>query len=99
MKLDPRVRELVESVVARQELELVHVEMAGGRSLILQVYIDKPGGVTVDDCAKVSERLSLHLMWKITSHRNTRSKSLRRGWIAGCINQRITSGSRACPRM
>lgn len=61
MKLDPRVRELIESVVARQELELVHVEMAGGRSPILQVYIDKPGGVTVDDCAQVSERLSVHL--------------------------------------
>ena len=61
MKLDPRVRELVERVVARQALELVHVEMAGGRSPILQVYIDKPGGVSVDDCAQVSERLSVHL--------------------------------------
>ena len=61
MKLDTRVQELVEKVVARLELELVHVEMAGGRQPILQVYIDKPGGVTVEDCAQVSERLSLHL--------------------------------------
>lgn len=61
MKLDPRVQELVEKVVTRLELELVHVEMAGGRQPILQVYIDKPGGVTVEDCAQVSERLSLHL--------------------------------------
>jgi ribosome maturation factor RimP len=61
LKLDTRVQELVEKVVARLELELVHVEMAGGRQPILQVYIDKPGGVTVEDCAQVSERLSLHL--------------------------------------
>ncbi len=61
MKLDPRVQELVEKVVKRLELELVHVEMAGGRQPTLQVYIDKPGGVTVEDCAQVSERISLHL--------------------------------------
>jgi ribosome maturation factor RimP len=61
VKLDPRVQELVERIVTRMELELVHVELAGGRSPILRVYIDKPGGVTVDDCANVSERLSLHL--------------------------------------
>lgn len=61
MKLDPRVQELIERVVTRLELELVHAEMVGGRSPVLQVYIDKPGGVTLDDCTKVSERLSLHL--------------------------------------
>ncbi len=61
MKLDPRVQELVERIVARLELELVHVEWAGGRQLTLCVYIDKPGGVTVDDCAEVSRHLSVHL--------------------------------------
>jgi ribosome maturation factor RimP len=61
VKLDPRVQELIERVVTRQDLELVHVEMAGGRSPVLRVYIDKPGGVTLDDCAAVSERLSVHL--------------------------------------
>jgi ribosome maturation factor RimP len=61
VKLDPRVQELVERVVTRLELELVHAEMAGGRSPVLRIYIDKPGGVTVEDCAHVSERVSLHL--------------------------------------
>jgi len=61
VKLDPRVQELVERLVTRQELELVHVEIVGGRKPILRVYIDKPGGVTLDDCAAVSERLSVHL--------------------------------------
>jgi ribosome maturation factor RimP len=61
VKLDPRVQELVERLVTRQELELVHVELVGGRKPILRVYIDKPGGVTLDDCTAVSERLSVHL--------------------------------------
>lgn len=61
MKLDPRVQELVERLVTRQGLELVHVEWGGGRQKTLCVYIDKPGGVTLDDCAEVSRELSVHL--------------------------------------
>lgn len=39
--------------------ELVDVEFAGsGPRMTLRVYIDKPGGVTVDDCADVSRQLS-----------------------------------------
>lgn len=42
-----------------QGFELVEVEFRteGGRR-ILRVYIDKPGGVTIDDCADVSQVLS-----------------------------------------
>lgn len=59
--VDPRIREITERVTAREGLELVHVEVTGGRNPILRVYIDKPGGVTIDDCAAVSERISLIL--------------------------------------
>jgi len=39
--------------------ELVDVELTGnGPRMTLRVYIDKPGGVTVDDCADVSRQLS-----------------------------------------
>ncbi|UCH52816.1 MAG: ribosome maturation factor RimP [Pseudomonadota bacterium] len=42
--------------------ELVDVEMVGGgRRPTLRVYIDKPGGVTLDDCADVSRQLSMIL--------------------------------------
>jgi ribosome maturation factor RimP len=39
--------------------ELVDVEYAadGGRN-VLRVYIDRPAGITVDDCAKVSRQVS-----------------------------------------
>jgi ribosome maturation factor RimP len=61
LMVDPRIREIAERVTAREGLELVHVEVTSGRNPILRVYIDKPGGVTIDDCASVSERISLIL--------------------------------------
>ena len=59
VKLDPRISEIIRRVTEREGLELVHVELTGGRNSILRVFIDKPEGVTLDDCAAVSERLSL----------------------------------------
>lgn len=39
--------------------EILAVELSGrGSSTVLRVYIDGPEGVTVDDCAKVSNQLS-----------------------------------------
>ena len=39
--------------------EIVAVELTGqGPSTVLRVYIDGPNGVTVDDCAKVSDQVS-----------------------------------------
>jgi ribosome maturation factor RimP len=61
LKVDPRISEIAERVTTREGLELVHVEVTSGRNPILRVYIDKPGGVTVDDCAQVSDRISLIL--------------------------------------
>jgi ribosome maturation factor RimP len=61
VSLDPRIREIVERAAAREGFELVHVELVGGRSKILRIYIDKPGGVTADDCATMSNRVGLIL--------------------------------------
>lgn len=61
MALDPRIREIIERVTAREGFELVHAELSGGRSKFLRIFIDKPGGVTIDDCAKVSDRVGLIL--------------------------------------
>ncbi len=52
-------RRLIEPGVEALGFELVDVQLGGsGRSRVLRVYIDVPGGVTVDDCAEVSEQLS-----------------------------------------
>lgn len=53
-----RIREIAERVAASSGLELVEVEYrGGGKSRMLRVYIDKPGGVTHEDCANLSREV------------------------------------------
>ena len=48
---------LLETTVSGMGYELVGVERpAGGR--LLRIYIDKPSGISVDDCATVSHQLT-----------------------------------------
>ena len=51
---------IIERVIAREGLELVHWERVGpsGNS-ILRIYIDKPGGINHDDCERVSKQAGL----------------------------------------
>ena len=56
--VEARVREVAERAALERGLELVHVELAGGaRSPIVRVFIDKPGGVTHEDCSAVSNHV------------------------------------------
>jgi ribosome maturation factor RimP len=48
---------VVEPAVAGMGYELVDVQQSSGGGL-LRLYIDKPGGITVDDCAAVSRHLT-----------------------------------------
>lgn len=48
---------LLETTLGGMGYELVGVERPG-RGRLLRIYIDKPGGVTVDDCAAVSHQVS-----------------------------------------
>jgi ribosome maturation factor RimP len=47
----------IERVVSGLDYEFVHLEWIP-RSGLLRVYIDKEGGVGLEDCARVSEQLS-----------------------------------------
>jgi ribosome maturation factor RimP len=50
-----RVYELIEPILRTLDIELVDVEYLTERGRwVLRVYIDKKGGVTLDDCARVS---------------------------------------------
>jgi len=50
-----RVQALAERVVIDHGLELVHAEVPGPENKpIVRVFIDKPGGVTHEDCSQVS---------------------------------------------
>jgi ribosome maturation factor RimP len=53
-----RIQEIAERVAIDHGLELVHVEVAGpDNKPIVRVFIDKPQGVTHDDCSEVSTHL------------------------------------------
>jgi ribosome maturation factor RimP len=50
-----RIREVVLPILESMGLELVDLELSGrGKGGYLRVFIDKPGGVTVEDCEQVS---------------------------------------------
>jgi ribosome maturation factor RimP len=52
------VREVAERVAVSSGLEVVEVELRGaGKSRMLRIFIDKPGGVTHDDCANLSREV------------------------------------------
>ncbi len=54
-----RVTELAAPLLASQGMELVDLEYRReGRDMILRLFIDKNGGISLDDCAEVSRELS-----------------------------------------
>ncbi len=61
-ELQDRVAELVAPVAQSAGIELVDVQFAAehGRK-VLRIFIDKPGGVTIDDCGSISSELAVAL--------------------------------------
>jgi len=58
-KITDIVAELAQPVVEQADCELVDVVYEKeGSDWFLRVYIDKPGGVTLDDCEKISRHLN-----------------------------------------
>ncbi len=54
-----KTEKLVTPIVEANSFELVDVEyVKEGGNYYLRVYIDKPGGITIDDCELVSRALS-----------------------------------------
>jgi ribosome maturation factor RimP len=53
------VRAIVERVAGSLGVEVVEVELrGGGKSRMLRIFIDKPSGVTHEDCATLSREVS-----------------------------------------
>lgn len=53
-----RVRAIAAAAAGSSGIELVNVEIAGTkRDAVLRIYIDKEGGVTLDDCGAVSREI------------------------------------------
>lgn len=62
LKLAPQIRQLVKEVVEDEGYELIHVEFAsGGSAPVLRIYADRPGGITVSECAELNRRIGVFL--------------------------------------
>jgi ribosome maturation factor RimP len=56
--IDERIREIAAQSAKRNDLELVHIQAKGAKNnLTIRIFIDKKGGVTHDDCAKMSREI------------------------------------------
>src|SRR5215470_12804919 len=59
MTLRERLVALIEPVLVRSGYELVELEYAAGRAqAVVRIFIDRPAGVTVDDCERVSREVA-----------------------------------------
>lgn len=59
MELLARLEEIILDLLEKKGYELVELKLSGaGRNQCLRVFIWKEGGVTIDDCQKISESLS-----------------------------------------
>ena len=56
--LEERLRSLAEPVLARHGADLVDIEVKRGRTSLVRVVADQPGGIDLDTCAQVSQELS-----------------------------------------
>lgn len=57
--LEQKLQELLSDTIEAMGFELVGVEnQRAGRFLTVRLYIDKEGGVTIDDCSDVSRQVS-----------------------------------------
>jgi ribosome maturation factor RimP len=56
-----RLLEILEPAVAAMGYELADLDAHLGRRGLLRLYIDREGGVTLDDCQRVSEQIGAFL--------------------------------------
>ncbi len=60
--LETRITGLAEQIAASVGMEVVLVEIKGdGNRSVVRTFIDKPGGVSLDDCERFSKRFSVSL--------------------------------------
>ena len=55
--IEEAVEAIVQEIVQDSNLEVVDVEYVKERDWYLRVYLDKEGGIEIDDCQRVSEML------------------------------------------
>lgn len=58
----PELRRMITGLVEKQEYELVELKIGGSaRKAMIQVFIDREGGVTINDCVGLTRRIRSEL--------------------------------------
>ena len=60
-KVETQVENLMSEILSGTDFELVDVEYVKERDWYLRVFVDKAGGIDLDDCQNLSEQLSAKL--------------------------------------
>ena len=60
-KVETQVESLMAEILSDTDFELVDVEYVKERDWYLRVFVDKAGGIDLDDCQNISEKLSARL--------------------------------------
>ncbi|MCS7202151.1 MAG: ribosome maturation factor RimP [Dictyoglomus sp.] len=62
MEIIKKVKEIAEPILEKEGIELVDIEyQREKKGWVLRFYIHKPGGVSVEDCALISEKIGREL--------------------------------------
>lgn len=56
-RIEEAVEAIVQGIVQDSDLEVVDVEYVKERDWYLRIYLDKEGGIEIDDCQRISEAL------------------------------------------
>jgi len=57
-----RARGIADPILSDEGMELVEIEYRReSKGWVLRLYIDKPGGVTLDDCTRISQEVGRNL--------------------------------------
>jgi ribosome maturation factor RimP len=59
-KLKEKINSVLKSMKMGFSLQRLEIDANNG-SKLLRIFVDKPGGITIDDCANISEKISIHL--------------------------------------
>lgn len=60
-RIESKVQELITEILAGSVIELIDVEYVKEKDWYLRVFIDKSGGIEIDDCQNLSEQLGKKL--------------------------------------
>ena len=58
VEIEKLVSGMAEEILQGTDISLVDVEYVREKDWYLRIYIDKPGGIEIDDCQMVSEKLT-----------------------------------------